>query len=266
MKGPVAPVPGRVRRDHRVLQPARGQERAEARRADARRHLLGQDQDLERLRDQDAEPRAEPARARRSRSCTGRTPRAPPTASRRTCRTSARRGRRRSAPARTSKWPVGTGAAKNSGVAAAVKQTTGAVGYVEQAYALENGFTYAAVKNSAGTYILPTISNTSAAADGITVPADLGISTINSPNAAGATRSSRRRSWSPTRTRARRAAPARRSAERAEEVLHLRVRRLASRRSGAGSSQLPYAPLPSSLAAKDNAQLAKMTCNGSPIS
>ena len=36
------------------------------------------------------------------------------------------------------------------GVAAAVKQTAGAIGYVEQAYALENGFTYASVKNSAG--------------------------------------------------------------------------------------------------------------------
>ena len=31
-------------------------------------------------------------------------------------------------------------------------------------------------------YILPTIANTSAAANGITVPPDLGISTINSPN------------------------------------------------------------------------------------
>ena len=38
-------------------------------------------------------------------------------------------------------WPTGTGAKGNSGVAGAVKQTTGAVGYVEQAYALENGFT-----------------------------------------------------------------------------------------------------------------------------
>ncbi|MGZ4272745.1 MAG: phosphate ABC transporter substrate-binding protein PstS, partial [Solirubrobacteraceae bacterium] len=81
------------------------------------------------------------------------------------------------------KWPTGTGAAKNSGVAAAVKQTQGAVGYVEQAYAIENGFTYASVKNSSGKFIEPTIENTSAAANGITVPADLGISTINSPSA-----------------------------------------------------------------------------------
>ncbi|MBV9046707.1 MAG: phosphate ABC transporter substrate-binding protein PstS, partial [Solirubrobacterales bacterium] len=79
------------------------------------------------------------------------------------------------------KWPTGTGAAKNSGVAAAVKQTSGAVGYVEQAYAIENNFSYAAVKNSAGTYVLPSIANTSAAASGINVPPDLGISTINSP-------------------------------------------------------------------------------------
>src|SRR5437763_1239859 len=77
------------------------------------------------------------------------------------------------------KWPTGTGAAKNAGVAAAVKQTPGAVGYVEQAYAIENSFTYAAVKNSAGTFVAPTIPNTSAAAVGVKVPGDLGISTIN---------------------------------------------------------------------------------------
>ena len=35
---------------------------------------------------------------------------------------------------------------------------------------------------------------------------------------------------------------------------------------GSGSGQLPYAPLPSTLVAKDQTQLATMTCNGSPIS
>ena len=47
-------------------------------------------------------------------------------------------------------WPTGTGAKGNDGVAAAVKQTQGAVGYVEQAYALQNDFTTAEVKNKAG--------------------------------------------------------------------------------------------------------------------
>ncbi len=45
------------------------------------------------------------------------------------------------------KWPTGTGAKGNDGVAAAVKQTDGAIGYVEQAYALQNNFTFADVKN-----------------------------------------------------------------------------------------------------------------------
>ena len=45
---------------------------------------------------------------------------------------------------KTVKWPTGTGAKGNDGVAAAVKQTDGAVGYVEQAYALQNNFTTAA--------------------------------------------------------------------------------------------------------------------------
>jgi phosphate transport system substrate-binding protein len=79
-------------------------------------------------------------------------------------------------------WPTGTGAKGNSGVAGAVKQTVGAVGYVEQAYALQNGFTYASVKNKAGKYIAPTLASTSAAGVGVKIPADLGVKVINSPN------------------------------------------------------------------------------------
>ena len=56
-------------------------------------------------------------------------------------------------PDKIVKWPTGTGAKGNSGVAAAVKQTAGAIGYVEQAYALQNGFTYASVKNSSGKFV-----------------------------------------------------------------------------------------------------------------
>jgi phosphate transport system substrate-binding protein len=86
---------------------------------------------------------------------------------------------------KTVEWPTGTGAKGNAGVAGAVQQTTGAVGYVEQAYALEHGFTYASVKNKAGNFIAPTLASTSAAAEGITVPANLGIK-ISNPSGAGA--------------------------------------------------------------------------------
>jgi phosphate transport system substrate-binding protein len=81
------------------------------------------------------------------------------------------------------KWPTGTGAKGNDGVAAAVKQTDGAIGYVEQAYALQNGFTFADVKNKSGNYVAPTLESTSAAAEGIDIPADLGVSTIDAPGA-----------------------------------------------------------------------------------
>jgi phosphate transport system substrate-binding protein len=67
-------------------------------------------------------------------------------------------------PAKTFKKVVGAGAPKNAGVAALVKQTPGSIGYVEQAYALQQKFTYASVKNSAGTFITPTLPATTAAA------------------------------------------------------------------------------------------------------
>jgi phosphate transport system substrate-binding protein len=76
-------------------------------------------------------------------------------------------------------WPTGTGAKGNAGVAGAVAQTTGAVGYVEQAYALQHKFTTASVKNSSGKYVEPTLESTSAAAEGVEVPANLGFKIKN---------------------------------------------------------------------------------------
>src|SRR2546423_1498751 len=70
---------------------------------------------------------------------------------------------------KTVKWPTGTGAKGNAGVAAAVKQSDGAVGYVEEAYALQNNFTDADVQDKSGKFVAPTLESTSAAADGITI-------------------------------------------------------------------------------------------------
>src|SRR5204863_5281202 len=74
---------------------------------------------------------------------------------------------------KTVKWPTGTGAKGNDGVAAAIKQTPGSIGYVEQAYALQNNFTFASVKNKAGKYIVPTLSSVTASGDGVKIPSDL---------------------------------------------------------------------------------------------
>jgi phosphate transport system substrate-binding protein len=160
-------------------------------------------------------------------------------------------------------WPTGTGAKGNAGVAAAVHQTAGSVGYVEQAYALVNGFTYAAVKNSAGSYVLPSIPNTSAAANGITVPANLGISTINSPNAAAYPIVSQ--TFLMTYKDPCKAGASSTVASGIKRWLTYAFG-AGQKTLGAGSGQLPYAPLPADLVSKNEAQLATMTCNGSPIS
>jgi phosphate transport system substrate-binding protein len=82
---------------------------------------------------------------------------------------------------KTVKWPTGTGAKGNDGVAGCVKQTDGAVGYVEQAYALQNKFTTAAVKNKEGQFVEPTLEATAAAGVGADPPAALKFSTIDAP-------------------------------------------------------------------------------------
>jgi phosphate transport system substrate-binding protein len=162
------------------------------------------------------------------------------------------------------KWPTGTGAKGNSGVAAVVHQTDGAVGYVEQAYALENNFTFAAVKNSGGSYVLPTIANTSAAFLGIKIPPDLGISTINSPNP-GAYPIVSQTFIDAYKDPCKSGGANSGTAGAIKKFLSYAFGP-GQQTLGAGGNQLPYAPLPSSLAAKDNTQLATMVCNGSPIS
>lgn len=84
---------------------------------------------------------------------------------------------------KTVKWPTGTGAKGNDGVAAAIKQTDNSVGYVEQAFALQNNFTTADMKNAAGNYVAPTLQATAAAGANLTIPANLGINAINAPGA-----------------------------------------------------------------------------------
>src|SRR5690349_1072294 len=63
-------------------------------------------------------------------------------------------------------WPVGLGGKGNEGVSATVKQTPGAIGYVELGYALINKLQTGAVRNQAGNYAEPSIANVTAAAEG----------------------------------------------------------------------------------------------------
>jgi len=61
-------------------------------------------------------------------------------------------------------WPVGLGAKGNEGVAGQTKQTDGAIGYVEFAYAKQNKMTYTKMVNKDGKAIEPSIESFQAAA------------------------------------------------------------------------------------------------------
>ena len=61
-------------------------------------------------------------------------------------------------------WPVGIGAKGNEGVANMTTQTSGAIGYVEYAYAKQNGMAYLRMKNNAGKFVAPEASAFQAAA------------------------------------------------------------------------------------------------------
>ena len=65
------------------------------------------------------------------------------------------------------KWKLGFGGKGNDGVTGIVKQTKGALGYVELAYALNSKLSYAHLKNSSGRVIEPKIENVSIAAQSL---------------------------------------------------------------------------------------------------
>jgi len=80
-------------------------------------------------------------------------------------------------------WPVGLGGKGNEAVAGLVKQVSGSIGYVELAYALQNGLTYALIQNKDGKYPEPSLATTTAAVAGglKTIPADFRVSITNMP-------------------------------------------------------------------------------------
>jgi phosphate transport system substrate-binding protein len=80
-------------------------------------------------------------------------------------------------------WPVGLGGKGNEGVSGLIKQTPGAMGYVELIYAVQTKIEYASVKNSSGAFVKADFNSVSAAAAGAakTMPDDFRVSIVNAP-------------------------------------------------------------------------------------
>src|SRR3954452_13860051 len=159
---------------------------------------------------------------------------------------------------KTVKWPTGTGAKGNDGVAGAVKQQDGAIGYVEEAYALQNNFTTASIKNKAGNYVAPSLASTTAAGEGISIPADLGVSIINAPNPQAYPISSQ--TFLIVYKDMCKAGISKSKAQGVKKFIDYGL--------GQGQDvlgQLQYAKLPSALLTKTKAAAGTLQCNGSPL-
>ncbi len=77
-------------------------------------------------------------------------------------------------------WPVGLGAKGNDGVAGLIKQQTGALGYVELIYAVQNHLHYGNVKNLSGQFVRADLQSVNAAAAAMkSMPADFRVSITN---------------------------------------------------------------------------------------
>jgi phosphate transport system substrate-binding protein len=76
-------------------------------------------------------------------------------------------------------WPAGVGAKGNEGVSGLVKQTPGAIGYVELIYASNNHISFGSVQNKSGQFVTASLQAVSAAASGVAMPDDFRVSITN---------------------------------------------------------------------------------------
>src|SRR5437016_6154073 len=80
-------------------------------------------------------------------------------------------------------WPVGVGGKGNEGVAGLVKQTPGAIGYVELIYAIQNKIPFGSVQNADGEFVTASLQSVTAAASvaAKAMPKDFRVSITNAP-------------------------------------------------------------------------------------
>jgi phosphate transport system substrate-binding protein len=154
-------------------------------------------------------------------------------------------------------WPTGIGSQGNDGVAGSVKQTEGAVGYVELNYATTAGLTSAKLKNADGQFVAGSTAGVTAAAEAAlsSFPADFRQAPII--NGAGAT-------TYPIASYTYLLIPVDwKDADKANAMVAFAAWALTDGQ--AAENALGYAPLPAEVATKALAELHKVTANGAPV-
>jgi phosphate transport system substrate-binding protein len=151
-------------------------------------------------------------------------------------------------------WPAGLGGKGNEGVTGVVKQTEGAIGYVELAYADQNKLPAATLRNHDGQWVKASMESVSAAAARATMPDDYRVSITDQP---GAT-----------------AYPIaaftyllvyRDQQDAAKGDALLKFIWWAEHEGQKDAAALDYAPLPGSVVHKVEQTLERMTVNGKPV-
>jgi phosphate transport system substrate-binding protein len=156
------------------------------------------------------------------------------------------------------KWPTGLGAKGSEGVTGQVKQSSGAISYVELTYATQNKLPVAAIKNQAGKYVLPSTSGTTAAIDAFKdqLAQDARIPIANPPGSAP--------DAYPISTLTFLIIPKDgKDVQKRTALKHFLEYVVTDGQQAA--SGLSYAPLPDAVKQLDVKALSQMTVNGSPI-
>lgn len=152
------------------------------------------------------------------------------------------------------RWPVGLGAKGNEGVTGLVKQTPGAIGYVELAYANQNKLPTAELRNHDGRFVKAGMESTSAAAAGVEVPEDFRVSITDAPG----------KDAYPVASFTYILVP-RDQQDPVKAAALVRFLSWAVHDGQRFAAPLDYAPLPEKVVAKVSAKLETLTAQGKPI-
>ncbi len=74
---------------------------------------------------------------------------------------------------KTVQWPTGIGGQKNDGVAAGIRQTEGAIGYIEFGFSKNAGLPTAALENKSGNYVKASLDSAKATLAAVKLPENL---------------------------------------------------------------------------------------------
>ena len=155
-------------------------------------------------------------------------------------------------------WPIGLGGKGSEGVTGLLKQSPGAIGYVELTYAEQNQLPVAKIKNQAGNYVTPSLASTTAAISAFTaqLAQDPRTPIVNAPASAA--------DAYPISTLTFVIVP-KDGPDKAKRAALKSFLQYVVTDGQAAAQQLNYAPLPDGVRQYDQQQLNLLTAGGQPL-